>query len=132
MREIGWDPCMENKEHFSVCPNCGHTWEHKRTKSMFPKRRPRGKRLPFELESAAKIRESRNTLNAIAKAYNLSKGHLSEVLNGKRNTKRLIEILEFEFKMPIEKIRSFLDKHREGEKANLTTYFNTKEGVTHE
>lgn len=92
------------------------------------KRIPRGKRkLPRDLISAAKITEGRNTLNSIAKAYSVSQGDLSRVLSGKRNTKRLIEILEFEYKMPIETIRSFIDKQKATKQANIDTYLKMKE-----
>lgn len=92
------------------------------------KRIPRGNRkLPRDLISAAKITEGRNTLNAIAKAYSVSHADLSRVLSGKRNTKRLIEILEFEYKMPIETIRSFIAKQKATEQANIEAYLKIKE-----
>lgn len=125
---------MENNKHSITCPNCGHNWDNKRTPLNIPKRIPRGKRkLPRELIIEAKITEGRNTLLAIAKAYGIQQSHLSEVISGKRNTKRLIEILEFEYKMPIETIRSFIVKQKEGERLNIDTYLKMKEeGAKHE
>ena len=126
---------MENNKDSHICPNCGHvnhqeganrmasldknpimTEQQNVTHQMasldkslmMSKRIPRGRKLPKPFLYTVKIAEGRNTLNAIAKAYSVSQANLSRVINGKRNTKHLIDILEFEYKLPIDELRALI------------------------
>lgn len=85
---------------------------------------PRGHKFPKPFMYKAKITEGKNTLRAIAKAYGVHHCDLSRVLSGKRNTKHLIEILESEYRMPIEEIRILI---KEAKEASLKQALQIKE-----
>ncbi len=129
---------MESNKDSIICPNCGHhitdtepkvTRELKKANLSSQARFARGRKLPPALIGKAKIREGKNTLSAIAKAYNISKGHLSEVLSGKRNTKHLIEILESEYRMPIGEQRELLAMRKRNRDQADAIYKNQREGL---
>nr|EMN21412.1 hypothetical protein LEP1GSC063_3800 [Leptospira santarosai serovar Arenal str. MAVJ 401] len=76
-------------------------------------RRPRGRQLPLELRQKYEIKEGRNTLRAIANAYEINFEGLSRVISSKRNTKAHIQILEMEFGISIDEIRAIWKRDAE-------------------
>lgn len=97
------------------------------TKTSYVSRKPRGRKIPPEFIAKAKIREGKNTLSAVANAYGVHKQDLSAVINGRRNTAHLIQILELEYGMSIEEIREIWKRNKEnlaklGAKAQLSTF----------
>ncbi|TGL06719.1 hypothetical protein EHQ43_08635 [Leptospira bouyouniensis] len=75
----------------------------------------------------AKIKEGKNTLRAIAKAYGIHQSHLSAVISGKRNTKHLIEILESEYRMSISELREIVSEKNKTLDEAVAIYKNQKE-----
>jgi hypothetical protein len=132
---------METNKHSITCPNCGHIWYNKNNFLLYQEneqkeiplcsqpRLARGRRLPPDLTGKAKIKEGKNTLSAIAKAYGIQQSHLSYVLSGKRNTKHLIEILESEYRMPISELREFIAKRKRNRDEADAIYKNQQEGL---
>ncbi|MBM9578217.1 hypothetical protein JWG45_13750 [Leptospira sp. 201903070] len=76
-------------------------------------RKARGVRLPAGIRTKINPVEGKSSMRAIAKAYNVQRQHLAETAYGDRNTPHLIQILEMEFNLPIEEIRSIFKKARE-------------------
>ncbi|EMJ52034.1 hypothetical protein LEP1GSC013_3513 [Leptospira interrogans serovar Valbuzzi str. Duyster] len=76
-------------------------------------RKPRGKKLPPAIRNQIKPVEGKSSLRSIAKAYGVNHQHLSATAYGDRKAPHLIQILEMEFKLPIEEIRAIFQKARE-------------------
>lgn len=74
---------------------------------------PRGIKLPWEFRTKMKIREGKNTLSAVARAYEVQRSQLSKVILGQRNTPHLIRILEAEYGMSIAEIRDIWQRDKE-------------------
>jgi len=96
-------------------------------KSSNYSRFPRGRKIPKEFIAKAKIKEGKNTISAVAKAYGVHQQDLSSVIRGKRNTAHLIQILETEYGMSISEIRDIWKRNKdrlanEGEKAQIDTF----------
>ncbi|WP_244242716.1 hypothetical protein [Leptospira bouyouniensis] len=118
---------MENNKDSHICPNCGHSWYNKDNSLLYQAKLARGRRLPSELIRRAKIKEGKNTLRAIAKAYGIHQSHLSAVISGKRNTKHLIEILESEYRMSISELREIVSEKNKTLDEAVAIYKNQKE-----
>ncbi|MCH1910486.1 hypothetical protein L9Z41_16715 [Leptospira noguchii] len=82
-------------------------------KKPYGTKRPRGNKLPPAIRKQIDPVESKSSMRAIAKAYGVNHPHLSATAYGDRNTPHLIQILEMEFKLPIEEIRAIFQKARE-------------------
>ncbi|EMK22401.1 hypothetical protein [Leptospira kirschneri] len=76
-------------------------------------KKPRGNKLPPAIRNQINPVEGKSSLRSIAKAYEVSHPNLSATAHGDRNTSHLIQILELEFKLPIEEIRKIFLKARE-------------------
>jgi hypothetical protein len=60
----------------------------------------------------------KKSLTSLAKTHNVSRPHLSLVLNGHRNTTHLIKIIEEAWVLPISEIRELLKEDRDRKSAN--------------